>query len=500
MVTMASSNVLSENLLRYSTYSNFPGSCPVFASRLSSAGFSYGGKGDIVTCSACGLKEGNWNGIEAPLLVHARKSPSCPLILSLRKPDSYDVMKSGSKCSEDVEEFEAPTSDKCDRSANPGNILLKLEPKPSTKDLSTKNEETNHQHNTESMSAFSSGYGSYDRIDGLYSNSSTESGNFVHMSPSPNSLPSSSSMIPYTNPRYPNNTIMSERLKTFNNWPSHYPQSPENLAKAGFFYTGINDLVRCYHCGGGLTSWEAEDNAWVEHAHWFPQCTYLRQNKGDEFIQLVQSMVGELTEESNHQQENTGDALGVGATCSNYNTHETETDIEGLISVRSVKEMGYTMEIIRPAYKEAVHQHKTTAISAVQLMEKVLEIEERSSNTTHAQPIEGASANMSATEKTNQSIQNSETSSDVPKPVPSSADNQIPCVQYETTTGECKGSTSGDVNNKDLLLCKVCLEEDVSIVFLPCGHLATCGQCAPAMKRCPICRTHVRGSVKTYLS
>ncbi|CAG2254891.1 unnamed protein product [Mytilus edulis] len=82
--------------------------------RLSSAGFSYGGKGDIVTCSACGLKEGNWNGIEAPLLVHARKSPSCPLIQSLRKPDSYDDMKSGSKCSEDVEQFEAPTSDKCE--------------------------------------------------------------------------------------------------------------------------------------------------------------------------------------------------------------------------------------------------------------------------------------------------------------------------------------------------------------------------------------------------
>ena len=51
-------------------------------------------------------------------------------------------------------------------------------------------------------------------------------------------LPGSSSIIPYTNPRYPNHTLLSERLKTFNNWPTHYPQSSENLAKAGFFYTG----------------------------------------------------------------------------------------------------------------------------------------------------------------------------------------------------------------------------------------------------------------------
>jgi len=44
------------------------------------------------------------------------------------------------------------------------------------------------------------------------------------------------------------------------------------------------------------------------------------------------------------------------------------------------------------------------------------------------------------------------------------------------------------------------MEEQVTIAFLPCGHLATCGQCAPAMKKCPICRKHVKGSLKTYLS
>lgn len=62
-------------------------------------------------------------------------------------------------------------------------------------------------------------------------------------------------------------------------------------------FAGINDLVRCFNCGGGLTSWDTEDNPWVEHAHWFPKCTFLRQNKGDEFIQIVQKTVKELTEQ-----------------------------------------------------------------------------------------------------------------------------------------------------------------------------------------------------------
>lgn len=53
---------------------------------------------------------------------------------------------------------------------------------------------------------------------------------------------------------------------------------------------------------------------------------------------------------------------------------------------------------------------------------------------------------------------------------------------------------------KEQTLCKVCLDKPVSIVFLPCGHLVTCANCAPAMKKCPICRAVVKGCVKTFMS
>ena len=37
--------------------------------------------------------------------------------------------------------------------------------------------------------------------------------------------------------------------------------------------------------------------------------------------------------------------------------------------------------------------------------------------------------------------------------------------------------------------CKICMEEDISIVFLPCGHLCCCSNCAnhPSVKKCPNC-------------
>lgn len=44
----------------------------------------------------------------------------------------------------------------------------------------------------------------------------------------------------------------------------------------------------------------------------------------------------------------------------------------------------------------------------------------------------------------------------------------------------------------EILLCKVCLERNVEIVFLPCGHLASCAICAHELEICPICRVDVR--------
>lgn len=53
---------------------------------------------------------------------------------------------------------------------------------------------------------------------------------------------------------------------------------------------------------------------------------------------------------------------------------------------------------------------------------------------------------------------------------------------------------------KDKILCKVCMERDVEITFIPCGHLCVCEKCSRHVKKCPMCRNHIRGLVKTYLS
>lgn len=51
-----------------------------------------------------------------------------------------------------------------------------------------------------------------------------------------------------------------------------------------YFDLGKDDYVQCFYCGGGLCHWEAQDDPWTEHAKHFPQCYFVKVNKGNDFI------------------------------------------------------------------------------------------------------------------------------------------------------------------------------------------------------------------------
>ena len=46
---------------------------------------------------------------------------------------------------------------------------------------------------------------------------------------------------------------------------------------------------------------------------------------------------------------------------------------------------------------------------------------------------------------------------------------------------------------------QICMDEEVNIVLLPCGHLVSCVKCTPALRYCPICRNGIKGTVRTFM-
>jgi len=53
---------------------------------------------------------------------------------------------------------------------------------------------------------------------------------------------------------------------------------------------------------------------------------------------------------------------------------------------------------------------------------------------------------------------------------------------------------------KEARTCRVCMDQEINTVFLPCGHLSCCESCAKSLTDCPICRNVIRGTVKTFIA
>lgn len=77
----------------------------------------------------------------------------------------------------------------------------------------------------------------------------------------------------------------SKRLESFQavSWQQHLAATPDKLAKAGFYYIGPSDRVKCGYCGGKLKNWQPTDSAVEEHVKHFPDCSFVKTFK----IQIV---------------------------------------------------------------------------------------------------------------------------------------------------------------------------------------------------------------------
>ncbi|XP_058846965.1 baculoviral IAP repeat-containing protein 7-B-like isoform X2 [Acipenser ruthenus] len=204
-------------------------------------------------------------------------------------------------------------------------------------------------------------------------------------------------------PVYPEMETEQSRVTTFHTWPPHAPVQPQILARAGFFYTGLSDNVKCFYCDGGLRNWESGDDPWQEHAKWFPRCEFLLQARGRDYINNIQESYF-----------NTG-GPGSGSLSS------------GAGEITSGRE-------------------------------------------TSESPRQSTSAGEAR-----------ETQQSEEKAGDRSPEEQLRQLQEERT-------------------CKVCMDKVVSIVFIPCGHLVVCSDCAASLSNCPICRAVIRGSVRAFMS
>ncbi|XP_031601351.2 baculoviral IAP repeat-containing protein 7 isoform X1 [Oreochromis aureus] len=271
---------------------------------------------------------------------------------------------------------------------------------------------------------------------------------------------------------YPEMEAEDSRLTTFHNWPTEASIQPDVLARAGFFYTGHGDNVKCFYCDGGLRNWEPGDDPWQEHAKWFPRCEFLIQSRGQEYISNIQDTHFHLN-----------DTMGGSQTSSSRDISSRGDLVGGLGAssamlspvVQTVLQMGFEASLVESLVQTKyllTGQHYT---SVSDLVTDVLQAEEedrqRRPQSREPEMRQGSSA---GNVRTQTPVRGKVVKENSPEEL-------LRQLQEERT-------------------CKVCMDKLVSIVFIPCGHLVVCGDCAASLRHCPICRAVIRGSVRAFMS
>lgn len=373
--------------------------------------------------------------------------------------------------------------------------------------------------------------------------------------------PESIGIMKHSGPLHPQHATLEARLRTFREWPPALRQQPAELADAGFYYIGCSDQVKCFYCDGGLRNWQPEDAPWVEHARWFSKCVFVRLVKGDEFIakclaerppeKVVTGGNGgrQVTEEEVRRamsQAIVRQVLSMGIDASRVkmaiknqlessgNAFESaEHLINAAFSVQREQERRSRLENLNPSgatltgLGEGEGRSRSERVELANLLgeEIRMEVEEEVGSTvsltprspatstatssltpatpTAAPPAPGSSSAISSSTSSSQQEQELASISAELRELAASSKEKNANTTSPTTSAP--GSPKDDLESENARLkeqrtCKICMDGEVGVVFLPCGHLCSCVLCAPSLRDCPVCRTNIQGTVRTFLS
>ncbi|KAK3577842.1 hypothetical protein CHS0354_000240 [Potamilus streckersoni] len=273
--------------------------------------------------------------------------------------------------------------------------------------------------------------------------------------------------------RSPQYLAYAVRLSTFTKWPPSMTQKPEQIAQAGFYYTGLQDVVRCFACDGGLKNWDPEDDPWIEHARWFPQCPFVRKVKGREFIDIVRRMTEESDEEEdvvvhstfqrNNPTANHPDSQHFSVGNDTDEPSQLDTD-----AAQIVIQTGYSRSAVALAIDLLISKGKSD-YTAHDIMDVILEKED--------------------------SGEILPTDSDFKMPrSPSQSFRSIPSENQDTETILKENKAL-----KTIVTCIKCKTEARNTLFLPCSHHCLCQICAEKCSLCPMCYKIIKQKIKTFM-
>lgn len=341
-----------------------------------------------------------------------------------------------------------------------------------------------HRNNSDDTSNQSYSYnGSNSRIStdhGLPSLSSlslnSPNPSFVFNRPASHTSNPQNRLMQLQNSKYPDYKTVAQRVQSYA-YSTASIRNTELMSEAGFFGIRDHDFVRCFHCGIGLRNWEEDDDPYVEHCRWSPNCQYMKIKKGQAFIDAVQEAVRKVQLEEALVQSDTRDGTTTDGSVtysdltSDGDSHEaypaSVLKKNPLLcnAAQDVIEKGYLPRVVKKAVDSMLQNHGLDSLTSEGIERFIKDLETK-----------GEKVRIPAQQETEKKIKKTQISEETKK-------------KLEEQNREIKEKIS----------CVICCEAERAITFLPCGHLVCCAQCAPACNTCAVCRKEIKGTVKVSL-
>ncbi|XP_029177517.1 putative inhibitor of apoptosis isoform X2 [Nylanderia fulva] len=338
------------------------------------------------------------------------------------------------------------------------------------------------------------------------------------------------------------------RLESFRkyNWSCTW-MKPEILTAAGFYYTGQSDKVKCFECHVEICQWQPQDKPMVDHQRWSGRCRFVRDvpcgnvpigadpnsipasvPKGMDvcgpYGPVYMPFSGPDNEEFSVESakkpsaETTNNALRAPK-----HPEYASYDARLLTFDTWPKAMSQTKEELATAgffyngngdqtlcyhcggglrdwepEDDPWEQHaKWFDYCSYLLMIKGRDYVNKIVGRTYAKPETVTKPAVQEQTSTSTAAHNESAVESTPQSSSSSHEETASPSSEEQPAVQAKCDKPVD---KDARMCKICYNSELRMVFMPCGHLIACADCAKAMKICAVCRQPVKASVQAFIS
>lgn len=344
----------------------------------------------------------------------------------------------------------------------------------------------------------------------------------------------------------------SERLKTFDAFPCDF-MDKAMLAKTGMYYLGEDDKCKCYFCDVEIGRWERLDCPIGEHMRFSQHCPLLRRRHTDN-VPLDPESLNRALPPTSYDVCGSNDSLMVPPAV----VTPVDTQSSGLVS-EDVPPSTATQSSSTSTYYP---DHPEFAIKSARLrtfaqwprhMKQTPEelssagffytlVGDRVkcfscggglkdwddgddpweqhalwlSNCNYLKVMKGEAYIASVKEKYRSQQEQTTATTDVETMMASTSsvstttvsEQSLPSssVAEETMINDPKSRLSNSIESETIKsvtedrLCKICYTEEYNTLFIPCGHVVACANCAMSVTKCPLCRQPFTNVVRAYFS